>query len=133
MSCLCITRCAPRILAAKLKLLRQFLRPRFESNQISQFFPTSLSVNGTSTRGPLRVAYPARVASGDNIDQAPACFPEFIGHSPRVSARRLHCDRMNFAMPIGRETDFAFRGMRRADGLLDVGRGRVVIGREARE
>jgi hypothetical protein len=36
-------------------------------------------------------------------------------------------------MPIGGETEFAFRGMRRADSLLEVGRGRVVIGCEARE
>jgi len=67
------------------------------------------------------------------IDQAAACFPEFIGHSPRVSARRLHCGRKNFAKPIGRETYFAFGGMRRADSLLEVERGRVVIGREVGE
>ena len=95
--------------------------------------PSITSVNGSGSRGPLRVAYPARVAPGDNIDQAPACFPQCIGRSPRVSARRLHCDRKNFAMPIGREADFALRGMGRADGLLDVGRGRAVISREVRE
>jgi hypothetical protein len=36
-------------------------------------------------------------------------------------------------MPIGREADFAFRGMGRADSLLEVGRGRVVVGREVSE
>lgn len=48
---------------------------RSEAAQIHHLLPTSLSVGDSGTRGSPRVAYPAGVAPGYDIDQAPARFP----------------------------------------------------------